>query len=53
LHEGTLAPEGPDKTSKSKNNVDNPDELCDKYGADTCRMYEMFLDPADWPVREK
>ncbi len=32
-----------EKMSKSKFNVDNPDEVVDKYGADTFRMYEMFL----------
>jgi len=36
-----------EKMSKSKFNVDNPDELCDKYGADTFRMYEMFLGPVE------
>ena len=33
--------------SKSKYNVVNPDEICDKYGADTLRLYEMFLGPID------
>ena len=33
--------------SKSKHNVVNPDEICEKYGADTLRMYEMFLGPID------
>ncbi|XCI75922.1 MAG: leucine--tRNA ligase [Flavobacteriales bacterium] len=32
-----------EKMSKSKYNVINPDEICEKYGADTLRMYEMFL----------
>jgi leucyl-tRNA synthetase len=36
-----------EKMSKSKFNVDNPDELCNKYGADTFRMYEMFLGPVE------
>jgi leucyl-tRNA synthetase len=36
-----------EKMSKSKFNVDNPDELCERYGADTFRMYEMFLGPVD------
>ena len=31
--------------SKSKYNVVNPDEICDTYGADTLRMYEMFWAP--------
>lgn len=34
-----------EKMSKSKYNVVNPDEIINKYGADTLRMYEMFLGP--------
>lgn len=36
-----------EKMSKSKHNVQNPDELIDKYGADTFRCYEMFLGPLE------
>jgi len=36
-----------EKMSKSKHNVQNPDELIDKYGADTFRLYEMFLGPLE------
>jgi leucyl-tRNA synthetase len=36
-----------EKMSKSKHNVVNPDELIDHYGADTFRMYEMFLGPLE------
>jgi leucyl-tRNA synthetase len=36
-----------EKMSKSKYNVINPNELCEKYGADTFRMYEMFLGPVE------
>ena len=36
-----------EKMSKSKFNVVNPDELISKYGADTLRMYEMFLGPIE------
>ena len=36
-----------EKMSKSKYNVVNPDEICDTYGADTLRMYEMFLGPLE------
>lgn len=36
-----------EKMSKSKFNVDNPDDLVYKYGADTFRMYEMFLGPVE------
>ncbi|MGX7592711.1 class I tRNA ligase family protein [Candidatus Karelsulcia muelleri] len=44
-----------EKMSKSKFNVINPDYICDKYGADTLRLYEMFLGPLDkskrWNLR--
>jgi leucyl-tRNA synthetase len=33
--------------SKSKLNTENPNDVCDKYGADTFRMYEMFLGPVE------
>jgi leucyl-tRNA synthetase len=36
-----------EKMSKSKMNVQNPDELINKYGADTLRLYEMFLGPLE------
>ena len=36
-----------EKMSKSKHNVVNPDAICDQYGADTLRMYEMFLGPIE------
>ena len=36
-----------EKMSKSKFNVDNPDDIVLKYGADTFRMYEMFLGPVE------
>jgi leucyl-tRNA synthetase len=36
-----------EKMSKSKYNVVNPDAICDRYGADTLRMYEMFLGPIE------
>jgi len=36
-----------EKMSKSKFNVQTPDELVEKYGADTLRMYEMFLGPLE------
>ena len=36
-----------EKMSKSKFNVVNPDDLVEKYGADTLRMYEMFLGPVE------
>lgn len=36
-----------EKMSKSKYNVQNPDDLVEKYGADTLRLYEMFLGPIE------
>ena len=36
-----------EKMSKSKFNVVNPDEMIERYGADTLRMYEMFLGPLE------
>ena len=36
-----------EKMSKSKYNVVNPDEICRQFGADTLRMYEMFLGPIE------
>ena len=36
-----------EKMSKSKFNVVNPDEICKQYGADTLRMYEIFLGPIE------
>ncbi|MBR6933604.1 MAG: leucine--tRNA ligase, partial [Bacteroidales bacterium] len=36
-----------EKMSKSMYNVVNPDQVCDDYGADTLRLYEMFLGPVE------
>ncbi len=36
-----------EKMSKSKHNVVNPDDIIDQYGADTLRLYEMFLGPLE------
>lgn len=36
-----------EKMSKSKYNVVNPDDICEQYGADTLRLYEMFLGPIE------
>ena len=49
-HQGLiLAPDG-EKMSKSRGNVINPDDLIVRYGADTLRMYEMFMGPFDQTV---
>jgi len=44
-HQGLILGEGGKKMSKSKGNVVNPDELVDQFGADTVRLYEMFMGP--------
>lgn len=46
-HQGMIL--GPDgkKMSKSKGNVINPDDIIEKFGADTLRMYEMFMGPIE------
>lgn len=38
-----------EKMSKSKFNVVNPDEICEEFGADCLRLYEMFLGPLEQP----
>jgi len=49
-HQGLiLGPDG-EKMSKSRGNVINPDELIEKFGADTVRMYEMFMGPFDQSI---
>ena len=47
---GLILAEGGEKMSKSKGNVVNPDELVATYGADSLRVYEMFIGPFDQPV---
>lgn len=46
-HQGMIL--GPDgkKMSKSKGNVINPDDIIEKFGADTLRVYEMFMGPLE------
>lgn len=45
--EFVMLKEESEKMSKSKFNVDNPDDMVLKFGADTFRMYEMFLGPVE------
>ena len=40
---GMILGEGGEKMSKSRGNVVNPDDIVDEYGADTMRLYEMFI----------
>lgn len=47
FHQGMILGENGEKMSKSRGNVINPDELIDKYGADTVRLYEMFMGPLE------
>lgn len=49
-HQGLIMGPDGEKMSKSKGNVVNPDELIEHYGADTVRMYEMFMGPFDQNV---
>ncbi|MEI6462782.1 MAG: class I tRNA ligase family protein [bacterium] len=46
-HQGMIIASDHTKMSKSKGNVINPDEICKTSGADTLRMYEMFMGPLD------
>ncbi len=44
-HQGMILGENHQKMSKSRGNVVNPDVIIDQYGADTFRLYEMFMGP--------
>ncbi len=45
VNQGMIGGEDGQKMSKRWGNVVNPDDICDAYGADTLRLYEMFLGP--------
>ncbi|MEK4146925.1 leucine--tRNA ligase [Robertmurraya sp. FSL W8-0741] len=47
FNQGMILGEGNEKMSKSKGNVVNPDDIIASHGADTLRMYEMFMGPLD------
>ena len=47
FNQGMILGKGHEKMSKSKGNVVNPDDVVEQYGADTLRVYEMFMGPLD------
>ena len=47
FNQGMILGENNEKMSKSKGNVVNPDEIVASHGADTFRLYEMFMGPLD------
>ncbi|WP_268912886.1 leucine--tRNA ligase [Lentilactobacillus sp. SPB1-3] len=47
VNQGMILGTNHEKMSKSKGNVINPDEIVESYGADTLRVYEMFMGPLD------
>ncbi len=46
-HQGMILGPNGEKMSKSKGNVINPDDMVREYGADSLRLYEMFMGPID------
>ncbi|MBU9713761.1 leucine--tRNA ligase [Evansella tamaricis] len=46
-NQGMILGENNEKMSKSKGNVVNPDDIVESHGADTLRLYEMFMGPLD------
>ncbi|SEB04379.1 leucyl-tRNA synthetase [Thalassobacillus cyri] len=50
FNQGMILGENNEKMSKSKGNVVNPDDIVDSHGADTLRLYEMFMGPLDASV---
>ncbi len=47
FHQGMILGENNEKMSKSRGNVVNPDDIVKQYGADTLRLYEMFMGPLE------
>ena len=47
FNQGMILGEGNEKMSKSKGNVVNPDDIIESHGADTLRLYEMFMGPLE------
>lgn len=47
FNQGMILGEDGEKMSKSRGNVINPDEIVEEYGADTLRLYEMFMGPLE------
>lgn len=47
FNQGMILGEDGEKMSKSRGNVVNPDDVVEKYGADTLRLYEMFMGPLE------
>ncbi|MQS44561.1 leucine--tRNA ligase [Companilactobacillus mishanensis] len=47
FNQGMILGDNHEKMSKSKGNVVNPDDVVESYGADTLRVYEMFMGPLD------
>ncbi|MCR5786852.1 MAG: leucine--tRNA ligase [Acholeplasmatales bacterium] len=47
VHQGMILGENGEKMSKSRGNVINPDDVVREYGADTLRVYEMFMGPLE------
>ncbi len=47
FHQGMILGSNGEKMSKSRGNVINPDDIVEKYGADTLRLYEMFMGPLE------
>ncbi len=47
VHQGMILGEGGQKMSKSRGNVVNPDDIVDEFGADSMRVYEMFMGPLE------